>query len=495
LTSKEILLRKLEAKKEALERLDGRQLELFAWNSQQKVFLNDDRREVLLSGMNQGGKSTVLCGMLSYHLTGLYPEWWEGVRFDKPPVVAIAGETALTTRDLIANRILGEPNARGTGMIPKDCLVEISPARGGLVDQVESFLVQWHDHQGRPAGHSKCYVFAYSKGWERVQGYRLDLVAIDEEPDFKVYDELSARLNASRGYFRLAMTPLHGQTDLFMHFAEHDNNGQRGIVYYDITQATHWDEEHRKEVLEKYSNHPYAEARLRGLPIAGEGLIYPVPDERITVEDFLVPSEWKGIIGLDFPHTIGSFAAVRLAIDETSDTYYLIDSYKSKGDPVALNAHRVAAMGGKVLPVAWPHDGGRVTGDGSTVAGQYRDMGLNMIHESASMIDIAGKKTRTVWGVIEEIYERMMDGRFKVFASQLEFFREKTLYRHEEGKIVKNIEDHIIDAMHKAVMHARFAGDYSGRAGVETYTKPGGVGDLVGPYNFYKGWNRDKWRL
>ena len=48
LTSKEILLRKLEAKKEALERLDGRQLELFAWNSQQKVFLNDDRREVFV---------------------------------------------------------------------------------------------------------------------------------------------------------------------------------------------------------------------------------------------------------------------------------------------------------------------------------------------------------------------------------------------------------------------------------------------------------------
>ena len=489
---KEKLLNQLEIKKKALERLKGGALERLAFNRKQWEFLNDKRREVMLSGLNQGGKSTALCAEAAFHYTGRYPKEWTGHKFNRPITAAIGGETAQTTRDLIVNRLLGEPGKRGTGYIPEDCLGEIVYSRQGLRDQVEYFYVKHHDSEGVEDGWTKVYVFSYSKGWERVQGYTLDLISIDEEPPFRVYDEFSARLNQSRGYLRIAMTPLHGMTQLYLMFEESESP-ERGIIHYDIRQATHWSDEHREELILKYSDHPYANARLMGLPVASAGIIYGIPDELITIEDFVLPvnRNMKSIIGLDFPHTVGAFAAVRLVHDTNSDVVYLVDSYKAKGMSYVLNGHRVGAMGGRVVPVAWPHDGGRATGDGSTVAGQYRDLGLNLLPEPASMIDIAGKKTRSTWGIIEDLYERMHDGRFKVFSSQREWFLEKSLYRHEDGKIVKNLEDHLIDATHKAMMMLRYASSDTQGHSFDDYNSPTGLGSLAGEYNFFSG--RKRW--
>jgi hypothetical protein len=97
--------------------------------------------------------------------------------------------------------------------------------------------------------------------------------------------------------------------------------------------------------------------------------------------------------------------------------------------------------------------------------------------------------------VIEEIYERMQDGRFKVFASQREFLIEKSLYRHEDGKLAKEMDDHMIDAMHKAVMDLRFASDRPGRMSLSDYTAPDGLHNLVGDYDFYTGKKTKRWPL
>ena len=38
-----------------------------------------------------------------------------------------------------------------------------------------------------------------------------------------------------------------------------------------------------------------------------------------------------------------------------------------------------------------------------------------------------------------------------------EFMKEKRRYKHDNGKVAKRQDDHIIDAVHKAVMMLRFA--------------------------------------
>ena len=55
----------------------------------------------ILMAANRVGKT--YCGAVetAYHLTGDYPSWWDGRRFDKPVRVWAARESNDTTRDII----------------------------------------------------------------------------------------------------------------------------------------------------------------------------------------------------------------------------------------------------------------------------------------------------------------------------------------------------------------------------------------------------------
>ena len=55
---------------------------------------------------------------LTLHLTGDYPQWWEGRRFAHPVDAWAASDTAETTRDIIQRCLLGPTGELGTGLIP-----------------------------------------------------------------------------------------------------------------------------------------------------------------------------------------------------------------------------------------------------------------------------------------------------------------------------------------------------------------------------------------
>ena len=57
---------------------------------------------------------------------------------------------------------------------------------------------------------------------------------------------------------------------------------------------------------------------------------------------------------------------------------------------------------------------------------------------------------------ILEILDRMQTGRFKVFASCLDWFEEFRMYHRKDGKIVK-VDDDLMDATRYAVMMKRHA--------------------------------------
>lgn len=54
-----------------------------------------------------GGYETVL------HLTGRYPTWWRGHRFDRPIDARAAGDTKETVRDIIQLKLVGPVNDHG----------------------------------------------------------------------------------------------------------------------------------------------------------------------------------------------------------------------------------------------------------------------------------------------------------------------------------------------------------------------------------------------
>ena len=95
-------------------------------------------RERLLMAGNQLGK-TLAGGMeIAAHMTGRYPSWWKGRRFDKPVVGWVCGRSDEDVRDGMQRILLGRPGEIGTGTIPKDAILDLVSARGipGLNDMI-----------------------------------------------------------------------------------------------------------------------------------------------------------------------------------------------------------------------------------------------------------------------------------------------------------------------------------------------------------------------
>jgi len=396
-------------------------------------------------------------------MTGLYPSWYTGVRFDKPIQAALGGETAQSTRDLLVNRLLGPPEDRGAGYFPMGTFLDtdVTKMSGGVANQIDYFRVKHHDKNGRVDGYSKAYVFSYSTGWRRLQGYSLDLVAIDEEPELLVYEELSARTNATGGYVDIAMTPLQGETELYLMFEDPEQEIKE-LIDYGIGSAEHMSVTQREHLLKKYENNPLAEARLYGRPVATTGLVYNIPQHLVTVEDFMMPDLSSQVIGIDLAHTVGKWSAVKLGTDTQAGITYVVQDFKAEDITVADFASRLHAMGGASIPVAWPHDAMRQTSSG-TVVSQLRDLGINVLSESAHQVDrMSGKKTRAVMTIIETALDMMAQGLLLFMArGTTQLLTEMRRYRHKGGKIAPRQEDHCIDAMHKALMMLQYSRPFS----------------------------------
>ena len=164
---------------------------------------------------NQLGK-TLAGGMeVSMHLTGLYPEWWEGLRFNGPTRWWAGGDTGESTRDN-PQRILIGPHEQedqwGTGTIPHDCIISTDRARG-VPNLLDSVVVKH-----KSGGNSYLGFKSYEKGRKKWQGETLNGVWFDEEPPLEIYTEGFTRTNAYMGISLVTFTPLLGMSEVVRMF-------------------------------------------------------------------------------------------------------------------------------------------------------------------------------------------------------------------------------------------------------------------------------------
>lgn len=174
-------------------------------------------RERLFMAANRSGKSVAGGAEMTYHLTGRYPDWWEGRRFDQPIRALAAGDTSQTTRDIIQNKLLGglyETPEFGTGLIPLDCLGKPTPSRG-IANAYEEIAV--HHVSG---GTSRLAMRSYDQGRRIFQGVELHAVWLDEEVPRDVYEEALVRTMTTQGLVWMTFTPLQGLTPLVVDFLE-----------------------------------------------------------------------------------------------------------------------------------------------------------------------------------------------------------------------------------------------------------------------------------
>lgn len=181
-------------------------------------------RETCFMAANRVGKTFSGGGYaLACHLTGLYPHWWEGRRFDHPVSAWAAGDTYETTRDILQLTLLGEiayDGVRkvmdGRGVIPGH-LLGTPTWRSGVQNLVDTISVK-HVSGGR----SLMGLKSYDQGRKAFQGTGRHVILFDEEPPMDVYGEALIRTATLDGLIMLTFTPLSGLSEVVMSFLPAD---------------------------------------------------------------------------------------------------------------------------------------------------------------------------------------------------------------------------------------------------------------------------------
>jgi len=169
-------------------------------------------RERCFMAGNRVGKTIAGGCECVYHLTGEYPEWWEGRVFDGPIRAMVAGDTSQTTKDILQATLLGDYENMGDGLMPRNKIRD-KLNKAGVPQAVESIKIKHIS-----GGLSTLYFRAYEQGRKIFQGVSLDFVWFDEEPPLSVYGEALIRTATTNGLAILTFTPLEGMSETVMTF-------------------------------------------------------------------------------------------------------------------------------------------------------------------------------------------------------------------------------------------------------------------------------------
>jgi phage terminase large subunit-like protein len=395
---------------------------------------------------NRCGKTYTGSVETAYHLTGRYPDWWKGWRFDHPIDAWAASNTTQSTRDALQYTYLGDitiqdPNTQGgrlafgCGTTPKDAILEISRARGGANDAVDVVKVR---HVS--GGVSSLGFKTYEQGRAKFQGTAKHWIHLDEEPPQDIYNECAMRLARSHinGRLILTMTPLMGMTDVCLKFLQ-DKTGAFHYTQMGWQDALHLSEEEKTNLLSGMMPHEI-EAREKGIPAIGAGRVYVTPESDFVVDPFKIPDSWRFCYGMDFGWK--NTAAVFLALDPDTDTVYVYDTYK-QGEKEIFYHSSVLKRKGATWMGGFCDPAGQASSqkDGESLMDMYTLDGLNLT-----------KADNSVEAGIMEVYQRLASGRLKVFSTCQDLLAEYRLYaRDEKGKISKK-NDHLLDAMRYGIM-------------------------------------------
>lgn len=255
------------------------QLRYFRPFEHQKRFFvtTTDRRGILAA--NRIGKTVSTCYETALHLTGLYPDWWQGKRFDKPITAMVAGESWGQVALVLQAELLGASDVKlkeqlGTGAIPRDCIrFETMRSDGANAMGVEI---------KHTSGANSYLLFAnYTQEVRQMQGFKLNLAVFDEQPPDDFFSEIVTRTATTQGQVLCSFTPLKGLNGLVSKFW----NREEGydfirVAWSDVPEYDPWGEpfllQSTRDQLERdYLPHE-REARIAGKPIMGQGAVFQI---------------------------------------------------------------------------------------------------------------------------------------------------------------------------------------------------------------------------
>lgn len=168
-----------------------------------------------LGGNRVGKTASIGSYETTLHLTGVYPPWWVGKRFDKPILAWAAGTSSKKVRDVNQKMLVGDILHDGTGgMIPQAKVVRWT-RKSGVADGIDQIVIK------------------HKKGWQNLltlksyeekrvsfEAEAVDWIWLDEECPKDIYDECKLRLLTTRGSILSTFTPLNGMSEVVMKILE-----------------------------------------------------------------------------------------------------------------------------------------------------------------------------------------------------------------------------------------------------------------------------------
>ncbi len=406
-------------------------------------------------GGNGTGKSVLGAAELVYHLTGQYPTWWAGRRFKKPIRAWAAAIETKQLRSGIQEIIFGSYNDPGTGLLPRDALLDEKGSlqiwsMQGTANCVGQARVK-HFTNGLHDGYSEIEFKTYEQGWANFQGATRDFIWLDEEPaDPKVYTECLARTRGPKGKegsVICTFTPLLGYSTVYLSFlpngqlppagVNQETNSYTEIITWD--DVPHLSEDWKKQQIAIYqmTDPNSIEARTRGIAAMGSGRVYPIDEAFVIVPKQQIPTFWRKAYGLD--PGASNTAVIWIAQDPNTQVMYIYDEYKNGRVLYLLHGEAIKTRGDWIEGGIDPHEAVKPRDTGESVHTYFESLGL---HLTAAKGDPDALRAR-----IRALFE---SGALKIMDSCVGLVNEIRTYRYDlndPNKIAKNQDDHRIDAM------------------------------------------------
>ena len=246
---------------------------------QLKFFLtgNSERRGILAA--NRIGKTVSTCYETAMHLTGLYPDWWNGYRFDKAITCMVAGEGWSQVALVLQNELLGTQDVKiseniGTGAIPRDRIITDTMRNDGA----NCIGVEIKHVSG---GKSYLLFANYTQEVRQLQGFKLNLAVFDEQPPDDFFSEMVTRTATTQGKVLCSFTPLKGLNGLVSKFWNKEEGYEFiRVSWDDVPEYDPWGQpfllnETRRQLERDYLPHE-RDARIAGKPVMGKGAVFQI---------------------------------------------------------------------------------------------------------------------------------------------------------------------------------------------------------------------------
>jgi len=351
-----------------------------------------ERRGILAA--NRIGKTVSTCYETAYHLTGQYPEWWEGYRFDTPITCMVAGEGWSQVALVLQNELLGSQDVKitdnlGTGAIPRDCIIQDTMRNDGA----NCIGVEVKHAKG---GNSYLLFANYTQEVRQLQGFKLNLAVFDEQPPDDFFSEIVTRTATTQGKVLCSFTPLKGLNGLVSKFWNKEEGYEFiRVSWDDVPEYDPWGQpfllkETRRQLERDYLPHE-REARIAGKPVMGKGAVFQIrewPTYTTGQIDFTRIPNIQRVIALDLGLVNDQTVITLMYWEPYERTAYLHKQICVQGIEEAVPSQYINHLLRPEVfgtPIVLPADAstpGRYTMSANSIREMFESYELNVYHKA-----------------------------------------------------------------------------------------------------------------